>query len=80
MSTPTDSRQTKADALAQLVAELVHELANPLTAVVARSALIASAQDLEDARRQAAIIEDEGRRATTILRTLGASLHQLRRP
>lgn len=62
----------KLKALQQLICGVAHELANPLTAMIARAVLISSVRNVEEAARHAGIIEEQGKRATKIVRNLSA--------
>jgi nitrogen-specific signal transduction histidine kinase/CheY-like chemotaxis protein len=66
------SQSEKLKALQQLTCSVAHELANPLTAMIARAVLIGTVPSLEEAARHAAIIEEQGKRATKIVRNLSA--------
>jgi CheY-like chemotaxis protein/anti-sigma regulatory factor (Ser/Thr protein kinase) len=56
--------------LGRLLSDVAHEVSNPLTTLVARSAMIRMSSTLEDARRHAGIIEEQGQRAARCMRTL----------
>jgi signal transduction histidine kinase/CheY-like chemotaxis protein len=56
--------------LGRLLAGIAHELANPLTALVARSAMVRMTSSLEDAQRHARLIEEQAQRAARIMRTV----------
>jgi len=58
--------------LGRLLSDVAHEVASPLTTLVARSAMIRMSSSLEDAHRHAGIIEDQGQRAARSMRTLSA--------
>jgi len=56
--------------LGRLLSDVAHEVSNPLTTLVARSAMIRMSSTLEDAYRHAGIIEEQGQRAARCMRTL----------
>ena len=56
--------------LGRLLSDVAHEISNPLTTLVARSAMIRMTSNLEDAQRHAAIIDEQGQRAARSMRTL----------
>jgi nitrogen-specific signal transduction histidine kinase/ActR/RegA family two-component response regulator len=66
------SQSEKLKALQQLTCSVAHELANPLTAMIARAVLIGTVRSIEEAARHAGIIEEQGKRATKIVRNLSA--------
>jgi nitrogen-specific signal transduction histidine kinase/CheY-like chemotaxis protein len=59
--------------LGRLLSDVAHDVANPLTTLVARSAMIrVTSTTLEDAQRHATIIEEQGQRASRSMRTVSA--------
>src|SRR5256886_2485463 len=56
--------------LGRLLSDVAHEVSNPLTTLVARSAMIRMSSTLEDAHRHAGIIEQQGQRAARSMRAL----------
>jgi CheY-like chemotaxis protein len=56
--------------LGRLLSDVAHEVSNPLTTLVARSAMIRMSSTLADAHRHAGIIEEQGQRAARSMRTL----------
>ena len=56
--------------LGRLLSDVAHDVANPLTTLVARSAMIRMTSTLEDAQRHATIIEEQGQRAARSMRTV----------
>jgi CheY-like chemotaxis protein/anti-sigma regulatory factor (Ser/Thr protein kinase) len=56
--------------LGRLLSDVAHDVSNPLTTLVARSAMIRMTSTLEDAQRHATIIEQQGQRAARSMRTL----------
>ncbi|HEV8531188.1 MAG TPA: ATP-binding protein [Methylomirabilota bacterium] len=57
--------------LGRLLSDVAHDVSNPLTTLVARSAMIRmTSSTLEDAQRHAAIIEEQGQRAARSMRTV----------
>jgi len=56
--------------LGRLLSDVAHEVSNPLTTLVARSAMIRMSSSLEDAHRHAGIIEEQGQRAARCMRAL----------
>jgi len=56
--------------LGRLLSDVAHEVSNPLTTLVARSAMIRMSSTLEDAHRHAGIIEEQGQRAARSMRAL----------
>jgi CheY-like chemotaxis protein len=56
--------------LGRLLSNVAHEVSNPLTTLVARSAMIRMSSTLEDAHRHAGIIEEQGQRAARSMRAL----------
>ena len=59
--------------LGRLLSDVAHDVANPLTTLVARSAMIRmTSSTLEDAQRHATIIEEQGQRASRSMRAVSA--------
>ncbi len=56
--------------LGRLFAGIAHELANPLTALIARSAMVRMTSSLQDAQRHAGIVEEQAQRVARIMRTV----------